>query len=91
MVQGDLCWCNIVYQQSFSNWNTSESSNNEAFVSSIQWAAPSVRFAYRYIPSPVIICLNWLFIAVKETDYEKQLKEEEKILESIAERKGKER
>ena len=43
------------------------------------------------IPSPVMICLNWLFIAVKETDYEKQLKEEEKILESIAERKGKER
>ena len=29
-----------------------------------------------------------IFAAVKETDYEKQLKEEEKILESIAERKG---
>ena len=31
-----------VYQQTFSNWGTSESSNSEAFVSCIQLAAPNL-------------------------------------------------
>lgn len=38
-----------------------------------------------YKTNLIYLCFN---LAEKETDYEKQLKEEEKILDSIAEKKG---
>ena len=62
----DLCWHNF-YQQTFSKWNTSESTNNEAFVRSIQWAAPgSVNNNNQDLNAPKLEmhCVRWLRLGV---------------------------